>query len=74
MPFEKVCESRRIPAQDDAPCIGRFGEQRVELAPETFGPADDERCEGVQLEGRASDQCGEVGGRAGEEADPPFLK
>src|SRR5437899_1084555 len=49
-------------------------EQRVELAPDTFGPGDDERFERVELEGRASDQCGEVGGRAGEEPDPPVFK
>src|SRR5256885_633648 len=61
MPFEKVCESRRIPAQDDAPCIGRFGEQRVELAPETFGPADDERFEGVQkVSGRSEEHTSEL--------------
>ncbi len=74
MPLQKCVERRWIPAEHDAPGVGGFGEQGIELRGEALGPGDDDRFDGLELECRLSHQPSEICVGSGEDADTPFFE
>ena len=74
MTLEEVAEGGRVPAEDDTPRLGRLGEERIEAVAECLGPGDDDRVDGVELQGGPGHQHRELGGGTGHETDAAFLK
>ncbi len=79
MSLEKVAERAGIPAQDDAPRVARFAEQGIERGgavarDQRFGPREDNVRDGVELEGGALQQGGQVLGCPREDVYGPFLE
>ena len=72
--LDEIREFVRVPAENDAPRVGSFAQQRVELCSERFGPGNDERLDGTELKCGAGDQGAEIGWGSGEDTHAPFLK
>src|SRR5207245_1003960 len=79
VPLQEVGQHGGVPAQHDAVRSARVAQQAVERGRllargEQLGPRDDDGGDGVQLDGGARDQRGNVFHRAGENGDAALLE